>query len=310
MTKLAANLFLLLLLIAALGLCALGQNLPANNRPEEPVSSTPPAQASQLPVAGGATTVQGTVDNNDPLLQPPPLPKGNPTLVGGTVSKLDKVRESVTVKPFGGKNMKIYFDERTHIYRNGVETTMLGIHRGDRVYVDTLSDAGRVFAKNIRIDSRGLLADARGQVVRYNARDGQLEIRDELSSSPVTFRVSQATVIRRKNDPGSFGDLVPGSLVTVRFAPEAPGHGVAREVEIYAAPGSVFLFVGKVTFLDMSRGVFALQNRSDGRSYEIHFAPGAESYQRLSVGDELTVNASFDGQRYQVRSINVSEARN
>jgi hypothetical protein len=309
--KPAASLFLFLL-IAVLGVCGLGQNLPANGVPESPVSSVPPAQAGQLPATGETNTpvVQGTVDSNDPLLQPPPLPKGNPTLVGGTVSKLDKVRESVTVKPFGGKNMKIYFDERTHIYRDGVETTMLGIHRGDRVYVDTLSDAGHVFAKNIRIDGRGLLADARGQVVQYNARDGQLEIRDELSSSPVTFRVSQATIIRRKSDPGSLGDLQPGSLVTVRFAPEAPGRGVAREVDIHAVPGSVFLFVGKVTFLDMSRGVFALQNRTDGRSYEIHFEPGAEAYQRLGVGDELTVNASFDGQQYQARNISMSEARN
>jgi hypothetical protein len=310
MTKLLASLSMLL--IAVLGLCAMGQNLPANGGPETPVSTVPPAQASQLPTTTGNSVpaVKDSVDSNDPLLQPPPLPRGSPTLIGGTVSKLDKVRESVIVKPFGGKNMKIYFDERTHIYRNGVETTMLGIHRGDRVYIDTLSDAGHVFAKNIRIDSRGLLADARGQVVQYNAKDGQLEIRDELSSSPVTFRVSQATVIRRKSDPGSLTDLLPGSLVTVRFAPEAPGRGVAREVDIHAAPGSVFLFAGKVTFLNMSRGVLALQNRTDDRSYEIHFEPEAEAYHRLGVGDELTVNATFDGQQYQARSISVSEARN
>ena len=85
---------------------------------------------------------------NDPMLEPPPLPKTKPTLIGGTAARIDHVRNLLTIQPFGGgQKVKMFIDERTHIYRNGEETTVLGIRKGDRVYADTMLDGARVFAK-------------------------------------------------------------------------------------------------------------------------------------------------------------------
>ncbi|MBV8523515.1 MAG: hypothetical protein JOY71_15555, partial [Acetobacteraceae bacterium] len=39
---------------------------------------------------------------NDPLLEPPPLPKTKPTLIGGTAARIDHVRNLLTIQPFGG----------------------------------------------------------------------------------------------------------------------------------------------------------------------------------------------------------------
>ena len=39
--------------------------------------------------------------------------------------------------------MKKAYDKRTHVYRDGVETTQLGIRKGDRAYVDTMLDGHR-----------------------------------------------------------------------------------------------------------------------------------------------------------------------
>src|SRR5581483_8384884 len=113
----------------------------------------------------------------DPLLDPPPLPSGKVTLIGGTVKSVDMVRNRLVVQPFGGRAMKINFDERTHIYRDGVETTQLGIHKGDRVYVDTMLDGSAVFARNIRVRSQGQPAHAEGQVVSFDPQSGVLVLR-------------------------------------------------------------------------------------------------------------------------------------
>ena len=69
--------------------------------------------------------------------------------------------------------MKVFIDERSHIYRNGTETTVLGIHKGDRVYVDTmLSQDNRIFARNVRVLTETGLAEVRGQVVSSDPSRG------------------------------------------------------------------------------------------------------------------------------------------
>src|SRR5262249_45097583 len=73
------------------------------------------------------------VNSNNPLLEPPPLPKTKPTLIGGTAARIDHVRNLLTIQPFGGgQKVKMFIDERTHVYRNGQATTVLGIRKGDR----------------------------------------------------------------------------------------------------------------------------------------------------------------------------------
>ncbi|HEV2961050.1 MAG TPA: hypothetical protein VG649_04430, partial [Candidatus Angelobacter sp.] len=77
-------------------------------------------------------------DGHDPILDPPPLPDGKTTMVGGVVGSVDHIRNRMTVNVFGGGRWKVGFDERTHIFRNGAETTQLAIKKGERVSVDTM----------------------------------------------------------------------------------------------------------------------------------------------------------------------------
>jgi hypothetical protein len=266
-----------------------------------------PAPENQPSAAKDAIpAVPDAADGNDPLLQPPPLPPGKPTLIGGIVGKIDRVKNDIVVKPYGGGSLKIYFDERTHIYRDGVETTQLGIHKGDRIYVDTLSDGSRILAKNIRVNAATQPADARGQLLAFNPQAGRLEMRDELTSQPVTFNVNNNTVIRRGSQRASAADLLPGSLVDVRFLPEAAGKGIAREITIFATPGSEFTFAGKISYLDMRTGLLALHNQSDAKDYEVHFDPKGRGYNNIGIGSEVTIQAVFDGRHYNARNLTLA----
>ncbi len=293
------------LLAAALPVSAQSESTPA----AQPTPSAPAAQAASNDGAAPSSPTAAPTIEADDLLKPPPLPPGKPSLIGGIVTKIDKVKETVVVRAFGGQNVRIFFDERTHIYRDGIETTMLGIRKGDRVYVDTLLDSRNIFAKNIRVQSEAQPADARGQIVAYDAKAGRMEMRDELSSQPVTFSVSGDTVVRHGSEKASLADLQPGSLIDVHFSPERAGRGIAREITIYATPGSEFVFAGKVTHLDMRRGILAVQNQTDNKSYEVLFDPASGHYENLGVGSEIMAKAVFDGARYTARAITVTQAR-
>jgi uncharacterized protein DUF5666 len=249
-------------------------------------------------------------DGHDPILDPPPLPDGHTTLVGGTVTGVDHIRNRMTIAVFGGNHWKIGFDERTHIFRNGAETTQLAIRKGERVYVDTMLDRKNheIFARNIRVGVPIPAADADGQIMDLDARRQTVTLRDQINSVPVHFSVDQQTRILHGSTPVSLNELKPGSLVHVKFAPEKPNRGLAREISIVAAPGSEFTFMGKITFLDLHRGTLAIQNTLDDKNYEIHFDPAraADIRDRLVVGTEVRIVAMFEGTRYTAQSINVT----
>jgi len=307
--------------LPVLALLIVGTTLPAqNSSPETSNAERKLPGASEQPAATPApatpetssrqtkTSEAGVVDSHDPLLDVPPPLKGKATLIGGTVAKIDRVRNIVTVRPYGGGAMKVYFDERSHIYRDGAETTPIGIRKGDRVYLDTMLDGPRVIAKNIRVDTQAQAAEAHGQLLAYSPGDGRVELRDELSSHPLSFLVTRETRIKRGEEPGSYADLLPGALVDVKFAPGGADQGVAREITVVAKPGSTFIFAGKITHLDLRSGLLAIDNHTDDKTYEIQFDPRNTSTNNLGVGAEVTVDALFDGSRYMARSVTVISA--
>src|SRR5207248_3228056 len=158
---------------------------------------------NQAPDSPAVPATQPLMDNlsraanpGDPLLDVPPLPKGKVTMEGGTVSKIDPIRNRLLFSPFGSKDkMKLWFDERTHIYRDGRETTQAAIRQGDRIYVDTMLDGPHVFARNIRIVSERTSAEVTGQVVANNATGGNMTVRDRVSGSDLTFKLAQQPTI-------------------------------------------------------------------------------------------------------------------
>lgn len=289
-----------------------GSNLPQANVPSAPAGKS--GLAAATPVAPTSSATKPTTRSGpDPFLDTPPLPKGNVTLIGGTVRNIDHIRDHMTVQPFGGKPMKMVFDERTHIYKDGVETTFMGIQKGDRVYVDTQLDQSKVFARNVHVVTETHAADARGQVIAV--RGNTITLQDQLSGQPVTFQLDGATKVTRKKGVASSGtpstaDLIPGALVAIQFSANQANRRVIREVSLLAKPGDYFRFFGQVTHLDLSRGVLAVRNLADDQTYEIAFNPNSTpATNSLRIGAQVVVNAAFDGRGYRASDVSVTQAR-
>src|SRR3954462_3951779 len=281
-------------------------------RPSQPAAPTPAQSAEPttkiLIPETDAAAANSPVESNDPLLSVPPMPKGKTTLVGGQVRNIDQIRNRMDVDSYGGGHMRVNFDERTHFFRDGVETTQLAVRKGDRIYVDTMLDNTRVLARNVRVNTGGVAASASGQITRFDPKSGTLTLRDQIAARPVTFNIDQNTALIADKNSGvstvTRNDLRPGSIIAVNFAPSG-NRGIAKQVTVLALPGSVFTFVGRVTNLDM-RGALAVDNQSDQRNYDIRFDPAQVHPSRsLVVGSQVTVKAQFNGQSYDAQSIEV-----
>ena len=115
-------------------------------------------------------------------------------LIGGIAGKVDTVHNRLSLKPFGGGNRYLITRmPRTRILSGGRETTVLAIHPGDRVYVDTQALGPRVFraAGRSMCAGSGGSAQASGQVVEVS--DGQVRMEDRLSGQTIQLAVSDRT---------------------------------------------------------------------------------------------------------------------
>ena len=283
------------------------QAQPAANQPAKNPSAQNTVAPEHKPAPSQPASEEENDNAGDPLLDVPPLPKGNVTVVGGTVAKVDQIRNRMVVEPFGGgEKLKLTFDERTRIFRDGTETTQMGIHKGDRVYVDSMLDGSKVFARNIRVQSQAGPADASGQIEALNLNSGVLTLRDQLSAEPVNFRVDSGTVAKHDGKQLGLAEVKSGSLVTLTFAPGGRARGVVKEISVLAVPGTSFTFAGKITFLDLSSKSLAVENVSDGKTYDISFDPPAvEGRENLTVGSQVTIVAAFTGSGYVAQSLTV-----
>ena len=215
----------------------------------------------------------------DPLMETGEIPKGHVTLVGGTATKVDRVRNRVTLQPFGGgKKMMVRFDERSHIYRDGRETTVTGIKQGDRVYADTMLLGPVIFARNIRVLTMSGPAEARGQVTQFDPKSGRVTLVDDLTRQSVQFTISPETAFKGQgNAQATSQDILPGSLLDVQFSPGHGRTGEAREIAVLARPGANYVFAGRVTNLDLRSGTLSVDNQTDSKNYDLRFDPARMS---------------------------------
>ncbi len=284
-----------------------------NTQPGSPAAEAQAAGAhagsdAQSPALPRTEIVPEAAAAPDPILDPGPLPSKPMSLIGGTVKKVDAVRNRVVIQPFGGgPEASVRFDDRSHIYRNGAATTVLGIHRGDRVYVDTMTLEHKVFARTIRVETATGPVEAHGQVVHFDPSNRVVQMRENLTSQMVSFSISDRTALHKKNGVATIGDFVPGALIEAVFAPGRKG-GIADDVNILAVPGSSYVFVGRITNVDVRRGLLAIENESDQRNYELRYnAAQVPEHDRLRVGAKVTAHANFDGNGYLVDSISILE---
>lgn len=245
-------------------------------------------------------------ENYDPLLDLPPLPHNQVTLVGGTVVSLDEIMNRMVVQPFGGKQkIKVSFDTRTHFYQNGKAIGERDIKHGQRIYLDTMLNGSKVFAKTIWIQSSVDSGVGQGQILNFDSRGQILTVRDELSNEPLKMHLSSGTVIRKGDQSGSVADLTEGSLVTLSFGPQRE----LREVKVLAKPGTEFTFAGRVTYVDMSKKLIAIDNRTDRKKYDVYVNAIPENVLRqVREGSDVNISAVFSGNQYDARSVALANA--
>lgn len=242
-----------------------------------------------------------------PTLLPeiPPVSRTNATLVGGTVERLDRVRDQITVRVFGGGRMSVLFDPRTRIYRGGAEATIADLHDGERVSIDTILDGSTVFARSIRLKTTQAQGETQGTVLNFRSDRNELTIRDAISPTPVRVRIDSTTRYLQGGRAVSAGTLTAGSLVAIQFNSEGNGRDVAREVSILALPGTQYIFAGQVANLDLRTGLLVLSSSTDGKTYEIYIDPAVVPDDNLRIGAVVTVVTNFEGSRYVARNVTI-----
>jgi hypothetical protein len=267
------------------------------------VSSSAGPKSAQDPGAQPTSRLESALVGAPDL---PPLPREKSTVIGGAIREVDRVRDQLTLNVFGGRAMKVLFDERTQVYRDGLRAPLLGLRPGDHVSVETMLDGTTVFARSIHMLSQLPEGECQGQVLNYDRRSGELTVRDLLSPEPIKLRVSSDTTILREGQASS-AELSAGTLISIEFQADGAGQNVALKIAVLATPGSVFVFTGNVVFLDLHSGRMALVDPRDDKRYEIAFDPAQFALSRdVHEGTDVTVTAGFDGVRYSARAVTVN----
>ena len=262
--------------------------------------------APSAPAPEARTSVRHSGDY-DLLLDLPPLKPKGVTLIGGVVISMDEVMNRMVLQPFGTKQkLRVHFDTRTHFYLDGKEITEREVKLGQRVYLDSMLNGDRVFAKAIWIRTSAESGVGRGQIMDFDPGHKVVTVRDELSNEPVRMQLTPTTTVRKGSQQGSESDLVQGALVSIEFGAQRE----LRAITVLATPGTTFAFAGRVTLVDLSQKLIAIDNQSDGKKYDVSVEAIAPSVLRqLREGGEISVSAVFDGDRYSARSLDFAAAK-
>lgn len=232
--------------------------------------------------------------------------------MGGEIRDVDPVRDQFTLKVFGGQSIKILFDERTQVFRDGTKIPLLNLRREDHASVETTLDGTKIFALRVHILSQLPEGEYRGLVLSYNPQTGELTINVALSQEPIRLHVPAGTPMVRVGQEASSAprdglfDFASGSLIDVKFKSDASGHGVATHVDILGVPGSAFIFSGDLSFLDVHSGRLAIVDPRDNQTYEVTFNPSQFPVSHeLHEGLAVRVTTTFDGRRYVASEITI-----
>jgi hypothetical protein len=250
----------------------------------------------------GATKAAASADD----ISPPRKLDGKVGLVRGVVKRLDPIHDQLIIHAFGGGDFRIAFDGETKLLSENADAHLTSIPVGTVVSVDTLIDNGKLFARSVRTGASSS-AELNGQVIRYDPTRSQLTLRDPISPESVSVRVTENTKVINKGQVVSPAALSDGTLVRVWFS--APEHA-ASQIEIVAEKGSDFTFAGRIIALDLRARVLSLSNDTDQSLRELAFSTlDSSSLPLLKEGADVTVQAEFDGDKYNIRKVTVLSRR-
>jgi hypothetical protein len=303
-------------LFAVVMLCGAQMTLLATCAPsQQMVSSRPAAEPGNNAAESGNNAPKPSNDASEPgnksaFLSLPAIPRGKTTILGGEIRNFDPVRDQFSLRSYGERPMRIWFDERTQVYRDGERISVRDLGPEAHASVETTLDGANVFAVSIHLLSGTAEGECEGRVVRYDPDKGELVVSSQMSPAPLTFLVpanaSIARVGEREFTAGSSGlsDLVAGALVSVSFGAGTARRNVAREIKVMAVPGAAFQFSGNISFLDMHTGTMVLVDPRDGKSYQIHFdSARLRTSETLHPEANVSVTATYDGTGYAASAI-------
>jgi len=242
----------------------------------------------------------------------PAVPKGRSTILGGEIRNVDPVRDQLTLRVFGQHPVKVLFDERTQVYRDGKRISLLNLGPAGHASVQTVLDGTNVYALSIHMLSHLPQGEYQGHVLSFDSGTRELTLNGTLSRQPFKVLVPVSTPVVRQGQEqftaqqSGESDLVKGALLSVEFESGKPGQGVASQIAVLATPGSAFIFTGNISTLDMHAGSFIMNDPKDDRDYQVFFDPSAlPASTTLREGDHIRVIAKFDSGRYVASSLTV-----
>lgn len=246
------------------------------------------------------------VVRNDDLFPAAKL-DGKVSLVRGVLKRVDPIHDQFVVRPFGGGEIKVGFDGQTKFLSNASTPNasastpdVLNIPAGSVVSLDVVTEGGRLFAKSVRTGTASP-AEINGQVVSYDPTRSRLTLRDAASMKEFSLRIDPGTSIVNQGHSISPQALSTGMLVRAHFSAK---ENAASDIEVLAERGSTYTFEGRVIALDLRSRVVSLSNDSDQSLRELAFGSlDPNSLKLLHEGAEVAIQAEFDGDVYNVRSV-------
>jgi hypothetical protein len=222
--------------------------------------------------------------------------------VRGVVKQTDPIHDQLVIRAFGGRDVKIAFDPRTELLPENSHMHLTSIPAGAVVSVDTVIDNGKLFARSVRTGASGTTAvELDGKLMSYDPTRSRVILRDPLSPDGVSLRIAPSTVVVDQGHASSVQSLSSGMLVRVWFS--ASKDSVSK-VEILAKRGDSFAFQGRIISVDMRSRVVALSNDTDQSVRELAFGSlDSSTLSQLRDGAAVSIQAEFDGDRYNVRTV-------
>jgi len=243
----------------------------------------------------------------------PPLPKEKSTVIGGQIKTVDPVRDQMLLRIMGRRPIKILFDERTQIFRDGNRIALRDLGPAAHASIQTVLDGTNIYALSVHLLSESPEGEYQGRVLNYNPDTSELAISSSIFRDPVRLFVPESTPVVRIGQPAftrgqrGVSDLLEGSLIAVKFQPDNKGRSIAKQISVWAVPGSEFTFNGSLSALDTGAGLLAVDDPLDQKTYQIVFKSGMiPTAYNLRTGDHVIITAEFDGTHYVAVAIKMN----